>query len=58
MLGYDTGGRTLNTRQNVFRHMIVALVFHYQCLPDFRTLTYHQIEFFYDAIRGHLKGGK
>lgn len=55
MLGYDKEGRTLNTRGNVYPQMMIEICSHYRSLPDVRTLTYNEIEFFYNAIKPTLK---
>jgi hypothetical protein len=55
LLGYDRNERPLHTRANVYRQMIVDISLYYKSLPDVRTLTYSEIEFFYDGIRPLLK---
>jgi hypothetical protein len=55
MFGYDKNGRTLNRRGPVYQKMYLEICMHYRSLPDPRTLTYDEIEFYYEGIRGLLK---
>ena len=48
--GYDQ-----HTYMNVYRQMLVDITRTYNSLPDARELQEHEIEFFYDGIRGELK---
>lgn len=54
-LGYDRDGRPLHTRANVFTAMYLQICMSYPGLPDVRTLSLDEIEFFYEGIRGQLK---
>lgn len=44
-----------HTFLNVYREMLVQICRDYPGLPDPRTLELHEIEFFYEALRGELK---
>lgn len=54
MIGYDRNGRTMNTRGNVYRQMYIDICMRYSSLPDPRSLSYSEIEFYYDGIRNVL----
>lgn len=53
-LGYDREGNPLHTRLNVMRRMILEICYRYPGLPDVRTLSIDEVEFFYDGLRGIL----
>lgn len=53
-LGYDRNGYPLHTRKNVYDEMFLQICLTYNSLPDPRTLTFDEIEFFYNGIRRQL----
>lgn len=54
-LGYDEEtGRPLHTRQIVYHIMFIQICLMYRSLPDPRTLTYNEIEMYYNGIRKQL----
>lgn len=53
-LGYDNEGNSLNTRPNVYAKKILDICANYSTLPDVRTMTYDEIDFFYEGIRNQL----
>lgn len=53
-LGYDADGHPLHTRRNVVKEMIIQICLTYSSLPDVRTMSLEEIEFFYDGIRHQL----
>lgn len=43
-----------HTRLRVYQEMLLTICMNYNSLPDVRTMTLDEIEFFYDGIRGTL----
>ena len=43
-----------HTRFIVYREMMLNIAMHYRSAPDVRTMTFDEIEFFYNGIRQHL----
>lgn len=54
-LGFDIDGNPRHTRLNVYPAMYAQICMSYQVLPDPRSLSLDEIEFYYDNIRAQLK---
>lgn len=48
-------GAPVHTRWRVYREMMLQIARTYPSIPDVRTMTLDQIEFFYEGIRGELE---
>jgi len=53
-LGYDRDGRALHTRSTVWEEMVLTVCSKYPGLPDYRTMEFEELEFFYEGIRRAL----
>lgn len=51
----DKDGNPGHTRLAVWTEMFLVICMRYRSLPDPRTLTLDEIEFFYDGIRSQLE---
>ena len=54
-LDTDKEGNPGHTRINVWTEMFLVICMRYRSLPDPRTLTLDEIEFFYEGIRAQLE---
>jgi hypothetical protein len=55
ILGTDREGNVLHNRINVYAEMLICICLRYPGIPDPRTLTLDEIDFFYEGIRGQLE---
>jgi len=51
----DKEGNAMHTAWRVYREMLLQICRDYRTLPDVRTLSTDEIEFFYNGIRGELE---
>ena len=50
----DRNGNPRHTKFNVYSEMMIQIARTYNGIPDVRTMTLEEIEFFYNGIRGEL----
>ncbi len=48
------GEQPKHTFMRVYQEMLLTITMNYNSLPDVRTMTVDEIEFFYEGIRGTL----
>lgn len=51
----DRDGNSQHTRKNIVVEQLLSISLHYPGLPDPRTLSLDEIEFFYEGLRPTLK---